>query len=73
MGEGSLKAHALNANILSGCAVGVHALRLATRYRGLVAEQCSIVVAENAMKWEALRPAPGVFEFADADYLVEFA
>jgi len=73
VGEGSLKAHALNANILSGCAVDVHALRMDARYRGLVTEQCSIVVAENAMKWDALRPAPGVFDFADADYLVDFA
>jgi endo-1,4-beta-xylanase len=73
LGEGSLKAHALDANLLSGSAVDVHALRMDGRYRGLVAEQCSIIVAENAMKWAALRPAPDVFEFADADYLVDFA
>lgn len=73
LGDRSLKAHALNANILSGSAVDVHALRMDERYRGLVKEQCSIIVAENAMKWGALRPAPGVYEFADADYLVDFA
>jgi len=73
LGEGSLKAHALNANLLSGCAVDVHALRSDERYRGLITEQCSIISPENAMKWEALRPAPDVFEFADADYLMDFA
>jgi endo-1,4-beta-xylanase len=71
-GEGSLKTHATSAGILTGCAVDVHALRADDRYRRLVAEQCSIISPENVMKWEALRPSMGVFEFADADYFVNF-
>jgi endo-1,4-beta-xylanase len=72
IGDGSLKAHATSANILSGAALDVHALRTDDRYRRLVAEQCSIIAPENAMKWDALRPAPSVFEFADADFFVDY-
>jgi len=73
LGDGSLKAHATTANILSGCAVDVHELRSDPHYRALVTDQCSIISPENAMKWDALRPSPDSFEFADADYLVAFA
>jgi endo-1,4-beta-xylanase len=72
IGAGSLKSHATNAGILTGCALDVHALRSDDRYRRLVTEQCSIISPENVMKWEALRPSMGVFEFADADYIVNF-
>jgi len=73
LGDGSLKAHATSANILSGAAVDVHALRADAKYRTMVTDQCSIISPENAMKWAALRPAPDVFEFSDADYIVGFA
>jgi endo-1,4-beta-xylanase len=38
-----------------------------------VAEQANILVAENAMKWEALRPTPEKFDFRAADALMDFA
>ncbi len=43
------------------------------RALNLVAEQCSVVTAENAMKWEALHPEPSKYDFRHADMLVEFA
>jgi len=73
VGLGSLKAHAVNANLLYGCAVDVKQLRADQHYGALVAEQSSIIVPENAMKWAALRPTPELFDFADADYLVDYA
>ena len=72
-GAGSLKAHATTANLLYGCAVDMKQLRTDEHYRLLVAEQSSILVPENAMKWDALRPTPELFDFADADFLVDFA
>jgi endo-1,4-beta-xylanase len=42
-------------------------------YRHLLGEQCSIVVAENAMKWPAVHPAPDRYTFDEADTLVDFA
>lgn len=72
-GSHSLKAHAMDARMLFGFAVNTQKLRDDAAYRSLVEQQCSIIVAENAMKWHALRPAMDQFSFADADALVEFA
>ena len=36
-------------------------------YARLIAQQCGLVVAENEMKWQRLRPAPDVFDFAPFD------
>ena len=43
------------------------------RVRGLVAAQCALVVPENELKWQALRPAPGVFAFERADAILAWA
>ena len=60
-------------NLLAGCAVNVHALRTDPQYAKLVRQQAGIVVAENAMKFGPLRPAPDQFFFEDADFLFAFA
>lgn len=39
----------------------------------LVAKHFNVLTAENAMKWDAIQPAPGRFDFREADRLVEFA
>jgi endo-1,4-beta-xylanase len=72
-GAKSLKAHAMDARLLFGFAVNTQKLREDAAYREVVEKQCSIVVAENAMKWRALRPAADQFSFTEADALVEFA
>jgi endo-1,4-beta-xylanase len=72
-GAGSLKAHAAAQGLLAGSAVDVDILERNPEYRLLLAEQCNIVVAENAMKWAPLRPAPETFHFNDADALMAFA
>ena len=72
-GDDSLKAHASAKGLLFGCAVATELLGVDTAYEQLVRDQCSIVVAENAMKWGPLRPAIGTFYFDDADRLVAFA
>jgi len=71
--DGSLKAHAFNAGILSGAAIDVHALRGDARYRALVIEQCNIIVSENVLKWDALRPSADMYDFSDSDFMVDFA
>ena len=72
-GAASLGAHAAAHGLLYGCAVDVAALAADPAYAALVREQCRIVVAENAMKWRALRPSAETFRFDDADALVAFA
>ena len=72
-GANSLGAHAAAHGSLYGCAVDVHALKTDPAYAVLIREQCGIVVAENEMKWAALRPTAETFRFDDADALVAFA
>jgi endo-1,4-beta-xylanase len=72
-GAASLGAHAAEHGLLYGCAVNCNALAADAAYAALVREQCRIVVAENAMKWGALRPAADSFRFDEADAMVAFA
>jgi endo-1,4-beta-xylanase len=43
------------------------------RYRALIAEQCSVIVPENELKWYGLRPDAKTYDFASADYLFAWA
>ena len=72
-GPRSLRAHASAHGLLVGCAVVPDHLDGEPDYARTVAEQASIVVPENAMKWKALRPAPDKFDFRQADDIVVFA
>lgn len=42
-------------------------------YRQVLAEQFNSVSPENQMKWEFIRPEQDVYNFTDADAIVEFA
>lgn len=72
-GAGSLRAHAEARRLLTGCAVIPGKLRDDPEYASLVAAQANIIVPENALKWEQLRPAVGLFNFTEADAVVAFA
>jgi len=80
-GPDSLRAHAAARGLLYGAAVnpalldvdGMTAAGTTDGYTQLVGAQCGILVAENAMKWAALRPSPDAFDFSQADKLVRFA
>jgi endo-1,4-beta-xylanase len=72
-GAGSLKAHAAPRGLLTGCAVNANLLREDEGFRKLLAEQYNIVVPENCLKWNILRPTAETYDFADADRLVAFA
>jgi endo-1,4-beta-xylanase len=72
-GAGSLKAHAGARGLLCGCAVNANLFRQDEGFRSLLPEQYNIVVPENCLKWNILRPTADTWNFADADSLVEFA
>ena len=72
-GEKSLRAHAEAHGLLVGCAVVPERLNNERQYAGVVADQANLLVAENAMKWKALRPAPEKFDFRGADAILAFA
>jgi len=42
-------------------------------YAALLTGECGLVVAENEMKWQALRPAPDRFDFARFDAMIDWA
>ena len=72
-GTASLKAHAAARSLLTGGAINANLFRQDTAFRTLIAEQYNIVVPENCLKWNQLRPTAETWSFADADPLVAFA
>jgi endo-1,4-beta-xylanase len=80
-GPDSLRARATARGLLYGVAVnpalldveGVAAGNATDGYTQLLREQTNILVAENAMKWAAVRPTAQSFDFALADRLMRFA
>lgn len=42
-------------------------------YAALLRRDCAVLVAENQMKWQAIRPAPDKFDFAHFDAMVDWA
>ncbi len=80
-GPDSLRAHAALRGMMYGAAVvpalldveGLAEGGSKDGYTQLVASQTNILVAENAMKWAALRPSADKFDFAQADRLLRFA
>jgi endo-1,4-beta-xylanase len=72
-GPQSLRARAEAHGLLVGCAVVPEKLSDEPLYANAVAHQANLLVAENAMKWKALRPAPDKYNFAPADAILAFA
>lgn len=72
-GAQSLRAHAEIDGLLVGCAVVPERLKNEPQYASVVAAQANLLVAENAMKWKALRPAADKFDFSGADAILAFA
>ncbi|MGA8530820.1 MAG: endo-1,4-beta-xylanase [Acidobacteriaceae bacterium] len=72
-GPRSLRAAAAAHGMLVGCAVNPEKLDGEPEYAKTVAEQANLLVAENAMKWGALRPAADQFDFRGADDIMVFA
>lgn len=56
-----------------GAAVNISLLKNNAAYRATVAKEYSSLTAENAMKTGALHPQQNTYDWADADYLVDFA
>ena len=71
--SGSLRVCASAKGLLAGFAVVPSMLRKDAIYTRVVREQANLIVAENAMKWAALRPSATTYDFDDADSLLTFA
>jgi len=69
----TLRALAAPSGLRIGTAVNTTALSDDSAYRTLVGSQFSTVTPENAMKWDAVEPAQGQYDWAAADSLVAYA
>jgi endo-1,4-beta-xylanase len=67
-----LRELALSKGLFFGAAASDSQLHRAD-FTPLLLDQCSILVAENAMKWRATHPEQGRFDFAQADFFMDFA
>lgn len=68
-----LRYHAARRGLHLGAAVAVRPLKDDPAYRRTLRREFDMVVAENAFKWDALRPARTRFDFRGADAVVNFA
>ena len=71
--ELSLRQAAQRDGRLYGAAINPGQVDADPAFAALVRAQCGLLTPENAMKWDALRPAPEVFDFAPADRVVALA
>jgi endo-1,4-beta-xylanase len=69
----SLRQLAVDDHLRIGTAVDMTALAEDSTYRRLTRTQFSTVTAENVMKWEAIEPKRGEYDYAAADRLVRLA
>ncbi len=73
VGQSSLRKRAAARGFLSGAAGNYPTLSTDAAFRNLFAQECSILVPENKLKWDTLRPAVNEFDFSKGDWLAEFA
>jgi len=68
----SLAVAARRAGRLYGAAAEPGPLETDRDFADLFRRQCAVLTAENALKWNALRPSIDSYDFIDADRLVDF-
>lgn len=73
MNNTPLRTLAKRTGVQFGAAANPHLLVRDSRYAALLARECSVLTAENHMKFRFFQPHRGVFDFSQADVLVQFA
>lgn len=68
-----LKKRAAARGIIYGAATMQKYLISDTNFRSRFIQECGILVPENELKWDTLRPSPSQFDFKSADWLLSFA
>lgn len=72
-GKTSLKKRAAAKGLIYGAATMRNYLVSDTNFRSRFIQECGILVPENELKWDSLRPNPRQFDFKGADWLLGFA
>ncbi|HEY9661095.1 MAG TPA: endo-1,4-beta-xylanase, partial [Allocoleopsis sp.] len=66
--EGTLASKAAAKGLIYGAAANYPATSSDAEFSHLFAQECSILVPENELKWSAIRPSPDRFDFTRADW-----
>lgn len=72
-GSSTLQALAKRSGLKIGTAVNTDQLGANARYDAITAQQFGSVTPENVMKWDAIEPERGKFDYTAADELIRFA
>jgi endo-1,4-beta-xylanase len=72
-GERPLRDLAAEKGLLYGCATTQDVLQSNPEFARLVAQQCGLLVPENALNWKYVESRPGAFDFHMGDWLLNFA
>jgi endo-1,4-beta-xylanase len=68
----TLKGRAALRGITYGGAVGYYHMQ-DPDFKAAVLNEMNMIVPENELKWDTLRPSPTIYDFTKADYLMNFA
>lgn len=71
--EARLRDIASRKGLLYGCATTKEHLTQDKAFASLLVQQVDLLVPEADMKWKALEPTPGTFNFDSGDWLLNFA
>src|SRR5579859_2907479 len=72
-GEQTLRDLAAQKGLLYGCATTPDVLSKDPPFASLVAEQCGLLVPENALNWKYVEPRQGEINFRSGDWMSNFA
>ncbi len=72
-GQAPLKKRAAAIGLIYGAATMQNHLVSDTNFNSSFVQECGILVPENELKWDTLRPTPSQFNFTSADWLLGFA
>ena len=72
-GAASLKEAARGSGLLLGCSLNLSGRPKPEDFGDQLAREFALVTPESALKWSSVEPAPGVFEFGEADRAFRFA
>ena len=71
--EQTLRDIAAQKGLIYGCAATQDRLMADPAFERLVADQCELLVAENALNWSYVESGPGHFDFHMGEWLASFA
>jgi endo-1,4-beta-xylanase len=72
-GERTLRDIAAEKGLVYGCATTQDALSKDPQFANLVADQCELLVPENALNWKYVEPRQGEMNFRLGDWMLNFA